>query len=97
MSRVQQVHHRHGTAAETVTKSAIDYWSGPVPPPSESVATHAGELLRKDARLIGELADTEVGFVMAAADAALALMNRWGAREGRPWRSVHEYSPGTAV
>jgi 3-hydroxyisobutyrate dehydrogenase len=44
-----------------------------------SVATHAGELLRKDVRLIGELAeaaDAEAGFVMAAADAALALMNR---------------------
>jgi 3-hydroxyisobutyrate dehydrogenase-like beta-hydroxyacid dehydrogenase len=45
----------------------------------QSVATHAGELLRKDVRLIGELAEAaqaETGFVMAAADAALTLMNR---------------------
>jgi 3-hydroxyisobutyrate dehydrogenase-like beta-hydroxyacid dehydrogenase len=43
-----------------------------------SVATHAGPLLRKDVRLIAQLAaanEAETGTVMEAADAALALMD----------------------
>jgi 3-hydroxyisobutyrate dehydrogenase-like beta-hydroxyacid dehydrogenase len=44
----------------------------------ELMAGHAGPLLRKDARLMADLAEAAgmpAGIVMTAADAALALMN----------------------
>lgn len=45
----------------------------------DQIATHAGDLLRKDVRLIGELADAAgitPGAVLDTADATLALMGR---------------------
>lgn len=47
----------------------------------ERIAAHAGDLLRKDVRLVGEVAvatDTRMGTVMAAAHDALALMTADG-------------------
>jgi 3-hydroxyisobutyrate dehydrogenase len=45
----------------------------------DRIASHAGTLLQKDVRLVADLADSagvRAGAVMAAADAALALMDR---------------------